>query len=228
MRLIPVLLAAALAFGLSACGEDEEAKLLAQLQDEMQLANATIDSLNYTVESSNLLIDELRARADSLQHVDDKLVKTIQSLNKEVRKWQQLASEQRSKNEELRGEIERMKRDKQIDQQTIGRLRGEADSLRSALLESHTSIRRQSDQIRLLETELAQAQEDVTHLRQAQRSVHVYMATEDFLEENGYLETSRSLGRVFRKAYKLTRKLDADDPQVGMGTAFNHLLEDAD
>ena len=204
--------ALALALGLSACGESEEAKLLANLQEEMQLANATIDSLNYTVESSNLLIDDLRARADSLQRVDDKLVKTIQSLNKEVHKWQQLASEQRAKNDEMRGEIERMKREKQVDQQTIGRLRGEADSLRSALLESHTSIRRQSDQIRQLETELSQAQEDVAELRAAQVSVHVLSGSEKFLEENGYLETGRSL--VFRKNFKLSRKLASEDPQV--------------
>jgi hypothetical protein len=204
--------AIALALGLTACGESEEAKLLANLQEEMQLANSAIDSLNYTVESSNLLIDELRARADSLQRVDDKLVQTIQSLNKEVHKWQQLASAQRAKNEEFRGEIERMKREKQVDQQTIGRIRGESDSLRSALLESHTSIRRQSDQIRQMETDLSQAQEDVVALRAAQISVHVLMGSEDFLKENGYLATSRSM--VFRTTYQLNRKLAAEDPQV--------------
>ena len=80
-----LLLSVAIAAVFLSCGEDEEAKRLAEFQTDLHMANATIDSLNYTVESSNLLIDELRARADSLQHVDDKLLASVQKLNREVK-----------------------------------------------------------------------------------------------------------------------------------------------
>ena len=74
----------AIAAAFLSCGEDEDAIRLAEFQTNLQMANAAIDSLNYTVESSNLLIDELRARADSLQHVDDKLLASVQKLNREI------------------------------------------------------------------------------------------------------------------------------------------------
>ena len=180
------------------CGEDENARRLAEFQTNLQLANATIDSLNYTVESSNLLIDELRARADSLQHVDDKLLASVQKLNREVKKWRRLATEQKRMNQQLTEQIERMKVEKQGDKRSIAKLRTAADSLNSALLDAHTSIRRQSDHIRKTELDLAQAQDDIAELKKARNSVVVYMASEGYLKENGYLDTARPFGRVFR------------------------------
>ena len=212
------------------CGGDEDAKQLVALQSDLQMASATIDSLNYTVESSNLLIDELRARADSLQRVDDKLLASVQKLNREVKQWRRLATEQKRMSQQLTEQIERMKVEKQADKRAIAHLRSEADSLNSALLDAHTSIRRQSDHIRKIELDLAQAQDDVAELRKARSSVVVYMASEGYLKENGFLDTSRPFGRVFRKSYKLVRKLDPNDPAVrqvpiGDELAFEDKLE---
>ena len=224
------LVTVAIAAAFLSCGEDEDAIRLAEFQNNLQMANATIDSLNYTVESSNLLIDELRARADSLQHVDDKLLASVQKLNREVKKWHRLATEQKRMNQRLTEQIERMKVEKQADKRSIAKLRSDADSLNSALLDVHTSIRRQSDHIRKVELDLAQAQDDIAELKKARNSVVVYMASEGYLKENGYLDTARPFGRVFRKSYRLIRKLDPNDPAVrkvpiGEELAFEGKLE---
>jgi myosin heavy subunit len=214
MRLtsIPFLLVGAL---LLACGQSqEEAQQLADLQADLRQAGAAIDSLNNTLDSSNLLIDELRSRADSLQGVDDKLLESVQRLNKEVREWRNLYTEQKRKNEQLALEVERLKREKQGDQQTIARIRSEADDLNASLLDAHTNIRRQSDRIRQLETELIQARGSIVKLEKVQSTVHVLAATAQSLEQGGFVNVDRTMGRAFRKAYKLTGKLDLDDPQV--------------
>ncbi|SVC66688.1 uncharacterized protein METZ01_LOCUS319542, partial [marine metagenome] len=103
----------------SACGPSEEELLLEQMTADMLVANTTIDSLNYTIESSNLLIDEMRSRVDSLQHVDEKLIASMNRLNREVKKWRDLAGEHKRMNEQLTAEMERMKREKQNDQRSI-------------------------------------------------------------------------------------------------------------
>lgn len=212
------LVGLAVSVGLLACGPSEEELALAQLQEDMAEANAVIDSLNYTVESSNMLIDGLRAQVDSTQQVNDKLLASVQKLSKEVREWRQLASEYKQSNTKLTAEIERLKVEKQADKRTIAELRNEADSLATAMLEAHTSIRRQSDQIREMEVELAQARDEVASLRKAEQGVSLIIGSEDFLKENGYLEVNRSLGRAFRKVFRATRNLDPNDPDVHLAT----------
>lgn len=199
---------------LAGCGPSEEELRLAELQQDLTVANATIDSLNYSVESSNLLIDEMRAHVDSLQSVDQKLLESVQRLNREVKQWRELASEHKLKNELLGQEIERLKRDKQADRRTIARLRSEADVANATLLEAHASIRRQEDHVRRMELELGKAREEVASLRQAETSVHLYAASESFLKENGFLSTDRIFGRAFVKSYKMVKRLDTSDPRV--------------
>jgi len=212
-RMLP--LALLLAFiGLFSCGPSEEELMLAQLQEELTGANGTIDSLNYTIESSNLLIDEMRARVDSLQHVDAKLLASVQRLNQEVKEWRAVAAEQTRINKQLTAEIERVKREKQADQRTIARLRSQADSLNTTLLDALTDARRKEDRIRRMEVEIGQTRDDLVQMRQAETSVRVYAATEAFLEESGYLKTSRSVGRVFRKSYQLVQRLEPTDSRV--------------
>ena len=206
--------AAVLAFHGISCGPSEEEILLKQFEQDLTLAGATIDSLNFSVESSNLLIDEMRARVDSLQHVDAKLLESVQKLAGEVKKWRVLATEHRRKNEQLSAEIERMKRDRQGDQRTIAHLRAESDSLTNALLESHTNIRRREDHLRQMEVDLAKAKDTTAQLQAAETSVRVLVASESFLKENGYLKSSRAFGRAFRKSFKLIAKLDPTDPRV--------------
>ena len=212
--IVQLLSAAAFTLHSISCGPNEEEILLQQFESDLELANSTIDSLNYTVESSNLLIDEMRARVDSLQRVDAKLLETVQKLNGDIKKWRTLASEHRRKNEQLSAEIERMKRDKKADQRTFARLRAESDSLTNALLESHTSIRRREDHLRQMEVELAQARDTAAQLRVAETSVRILVGSESYLKENGFLTSSRSLGRAFRKKHKLASKLDPADLRV--------------
>ena len=199
---------------LASCGEDEQAIMIADLQGDLNQASSTIDSLNYQVDSVNLLLDEARARADSLQRVDDDLLMTVQSLNKEVKRFKNLYFEQQKQNKKLAAEIQRLKVEKQADRQAIAELRSEADSLNTALLDAATSIRRQSDHIRHLESDLAQAQDDLEELRRAQFEVRLLIANEEFLEENGFLKSSRPFGRAFRKSFKLVKKLNPSDSMV--------------
>lgn len=210
----PAFMAGTALFLVAACGPSEEELRLQELTADLDVANATIDSLNYTIESSNLLLDEMRSRVDSLQQVDAKLLESVQRLNREVRQWRDLAREREEMNQQLTAEIERLKRDKQGDQRTIARLRSQADSVNTALLAAHTSIRRQEDHIKRMETELSQSRDEVAMLRQAETSVRIYAATEDFLRENGYLKTDRIFGRAFKKSYKLIKRLDPSDPRV--------------
>ena len=209
------VMALLLVAGLLSCGPDEEAILLAELQEDLGQASAAIDSLNYQVDSVNLLLDDARAQADSLQHVGEDLLASVQSLSAQVRKFKGLYQQKVIENQKLAAEVEKLKLEKQVNQQAIAQLRSRSDSLNSALLDAHTSIRRQSDHIRQLEVDVAQAQDDVEQLRRAQIEVRLLAATEDFLKENGYLETSRPFGRAFlSKSYKLVRKLDPSDPRV--------------
>lgn len=206
-----VLVGFLLAASLTACSDSKTTQQLNELQENLLQANSMLDSLNYTIDASNQLITDLRTRADSLERVDEKLLVSVQQLSREVKQWRQLATEQRQKNEQLTTEIERMKREKQADQQTIARLGAQTDSLSVALLGARSSIQRQNDQIRRLEGQLTQTQGEVSGLKQAQVSVRLAIGTEKQLEELGYLESSRPLSRIGRKAYKLVKKIDETD-----------------
>ena len=96
--------AAVAVFGLS-CGPSEEEILITELTEDLNSATTIIDSLNYTVESSNMLIDEMKSRVDSLHRVTPKLLESVQRLNKEVKKWANLASEHKRKNQQLTVEM---------------------------------------------------------------------------------------------------------------------------
>ena len=198
------------------CGNEEQEQIVMQLQDDLNSANAAIDSLTYTLDDSNILLDALRSKADSAQHVNEKLINDVQGLNKSLREFRKIADERKQQNERLQGEIRRMKIERQIDSQAIANLRVETDSLNSVLLEAHTSIRRQSDHIRSLEVELAQAQDLVTTLQATRNSVILLSAGENFLKENGFLDTSRPFGRAFRKQYKLAQPLSPENPAVSV------------
>ena len=209
---------------ITSCANEEQEQMLAQLQTDLTSANAAIDSLTYTLDDSNLLLDALRAKADSAQSVNEKLIRDVQGLNKSLREFRNLAEQRKVQNDRLQAEIRRMKEDKQADSRTIAGLRGQADSLNSVLLETHTSIRRQSDHIRQLEMDLAKTQDQVSTLKAAQHSVRLYAAGEKFLEENGYIDTSRPFGRAFRKQYKLVKKVDLEDPAVVLAPLGNGIV----
>ena len=162
------------------CGNEEQEQMVLQLQDDLNSANAAIDSLTYTLDDSNILLDALRSKADSAQHVNEKLINDVQGLNKSLREFRKIAEERKQQNERLRGEIRRMEIEKKVDSQALASLRVETDSLNSVLLEAHTSIRRQSDHIRTLEVELAQAQDIVTTLQAPRNSVLLLSDGESF------------------------------------------------
>jgi hypothetical protein len=206
------------------CGPSEEEIMLAELQLDLGSATTTIDSLNYTVESANMLIDEMRTRVDSLQHVDKRLLENVQALGREVKQWKKVAAEHKRKNVELTKEIERMKREKQIDQRSIARMRSQSDSLNTTLLDAHTSIRRQEGHVTRLKDQLVAVELDRDQLRLAQTAVRVYAATEKFLDDSGYLHSGRSLGRAFRKSFRLAKKLDPTDPAVQLAPIGDAVL----
>lgn len=208
------LVGLALAAGFHGCGPSEEELALAQLEQDMAEAHAVIDSLNYTVESSNLLINDLRAQVDSTQEVNEKLLASVQNLSREVREWRQLATEYRQSNERLTGEIAQLREARQADQRTIAALRNETDSLTTAMMEAHTNIRRQSDQIRQMEEQLTMAHDEADMLRRADRGISLFVGSEDFLRANGYLDVSRSFGRALRRVYRMTANLDPSAPDV--------------
>ncbi len=202
-----------IALFLAACTDKEQEMLLLQLQSDMVRANAAIDSLTYSLDDSNRLLDNMRAQVDSTQQVNDKLLENVQKLNKELRHWSKLATEYKQSNEQLKLEIEQLRREKQADRYTISQLRAETDRLNGELLETHSSIRRQSDHIRRLEQELAQTKAELDEAKKAaQNAVFVYAANETQLVEQGYLKTHRPFGSGFRKQYELIKKIDRDGP----------------
>ena len=214
MKHIPLYAIATCTLFLTSCADEEQEQLFLQLQGDLSKANATIDSLTYSLDDSNLLLDGMRAQVDSTQHVNDRLLENAQKLNKELRQWRKLATEYKKSNEKLTGEIERLKVGKQADRQAIAKMRAVADSLNGVLLETHTSIRRQSDHIRRLEMDLAQTRDQAETLARANDAVHLYTAGEKYLKDNDYLHTSRPFGGGFRKQYRLIKKIRSDEPGV--------------
>lgn len=204
-----------IALFLASCTNKEQEMLLLQLQSDMVRANAAIDSLTYSLDDSNRLLDDMRAQVDSTQQVNDKLLENVQKLNKELRHWSKLATEYKQSNERLKLEIEQLRREKQADRYTISQLRAETDRLNGELLETHSSIRRQSDHIRRLEQELAQTKAELDEAKKAaQNAVYLYAANETQLVEQGYLKTHRPFGSGFRKQYELIKKIDRDNPST--------------
>ena len=199
---------------LTSCADEEQEQLLLQLQNDMATANTTIDSLTYSLDDTSLLLDGMRAQVDSTQQVNDNMLESVQKLNKEMRRWSKIAGERQKKVEEQNRIINEMKNEKRIDRRAIARLRVEADSLNGELLTTHTSIRRQSDHIRNLEMNLAQTRDKAETLAAAQHSVHLYAASEKYLKDNGYLQSSRPFGGGFRKQFKLIKKIRSDAPGV--------------
>ena len=208
--LIPLI-----ALFLASCTNKEQEMLLLQLQSDMVRANAAIDSLTYSLDDSNRLLDDMRAQVDSTQQVNDKLLENVQKLNKELRHWSKLATEYKQSNERLKVEIEQLRREKQADRYTISQLRAETDRLNGELLETHSSIRRQSDHIRRLEQELAQTKAELDEAKKAaQNAVYLYAANETKLVEQGYLKTHRPFGSGFRKQYELVKQIRRDSPDT--------------
>ena len=202
-----------IALFLAACTNKEQEMLLLQLQSDMVRANAAIDSLTYSLDDSNRLLDDMRAQVDSTQQVNDKLLENVQKLNKELRHWSKLATEYKQSNARLKIEIEQLTREKQADRYTISQLRTDTDRLNGELLETHSSIRRQSDHIRRLEQELAQTKAELDEAKKAaQNAVYLYAANETQLVEQGYLKTHRPFGGGFRKQYELIKKIDRNSP----------------
>jgi len=216
-------LAGALCLALFSCGEDEDLIKIEELSNDINAATAIIDSLNYQVETSNILIDNLRAQVDSLDRVDAKLLAEVQTLSEQVKKFKNLYTEQQRHNKQLRSELERMKVEKQADKQVIAKMRSESDSLNTALLGAHTRILRQSDNLKRMQLDLAQVQDQLEQAKEAQSAVHVLVATEAFLKENGYLKTGRKLG-LFGKSYKLVKKLGADAANIQKARVGSPLL----
>ncbi len=222
-----VILLVLLTLGVLACGSQhqpagEEAEALAQLQEELHQANGVIDSLNFTVDASNQIIDGLRAQVAGLQKMDARLYDSVQQLSAELRNWRTQAKDQHERNQAMSAELERLRKEQRSDQHVIARLRREADSLNTALLDANGALRRQVGHLDQLKEELSLARGETAQARQAaqaaraagraaQLAVHVYPAGEQALLDQGYLQAGR---KMFRRTYKLIKPLDPADPRL--------------
>ena len=197
-------LALLLCIGLTACGESEverQKRVIAQKE-------ASIDSLEDEVGSSQAELVTLKTQLDSLTKFEMLLQEKNQQLQKEVKKYRSIADQRRRKNEELRTAISQLQEEKEADAVKIDRLITESDSLTTAL-------RVQRDVTMKLTRDLDAANKDIEEtqekLDQAKNAVRVVVGTEDRLKADGFLETGR---RFFRKGYKLVQKPGHDNLKV--------------
>ena len=73
----PILTFCTFALFFVSCADEEQEQLLLQLQGDLSKANAAIDSLTYSLDDSNLLLDGMRAQVDSAQHVNDTMLNNM-------------------------------------------------------------------------------------------------------------------------------------------------------
>ena len=189
-------LALLLCIGLSACGESEvekQKRVIAQKE-------ASIDSLEDEVGSSQAELVTLKTQLDSLTKFEMLLQEKNQQLQKEVKKYRAIAEQRRGKNEELQTAISQLQEEKEADSAKIDRLITESDSLTVALREQRDVTMKLTQNLDSANKDIERTQEK---LDQAKNAVRVVVGTEDGLKADGFLETDR---RFFRKGYKLVQK----------------------
>ncbi len=189
-------LALLLCIGLSACGESEvekQKRVIAQKE-------ASIDSLEDEVGSSQAELVTLKTQLDSLTKFEMLLQEKNQQLQKEVKKYRAIAEQRRRKNEDLQTAISQLQEEKEADSAKIDRLITESDSLTVALREQRDVTMKLTQNLDSANKDIERTQEK---LDQAKNAVRVVVGTEDGLKADGFLETDR---RFFRKGYKLVQK----------------------
>ena len=199
-------LALLLCVGLTACGESEvekQKRVIAQKE-------ASIDSLEDEVGSSQAELVTLKTQLDSLTKFEMLLQEKNQQLQKEVKKYRSIADQRRRKNEELQTAISQLQDEKVADASKIDRLITESDSLTVALREQRDVTLKLTQNLDSANKDIERTQEK---LDQAKNAVRVVVGTEERLKADGFLETGR---RFFRKGYKLVQKPGHEDYKVNV------------
>ncbi|MDA0709247.1 MAG: hypothetical protein O3B73_03445 [bacterium] len=176
---------------------------VAQLEKDVELYTAQIDSMNLIVDGLNNRIDLVRTQMDSSRESNKVLLASLGRVTRKMQEYERLYKEQRTANDELRNEISQVKSERDRSLKQAGELKSAVDSLNNELYTQTISLTR-------LESTLEEAFEENKDLKKTVNSVLVYVDTEDNLKQKGYLTTSRFI----RKSYKVASFPAADDAQV--------------
>ena len=176
---------------------------VAQLEQDVELYTAQIDSMNAVVDGLNNRIDIVRTQMDSSRASNKVLLASLHRVTRKMQEYERLYKEQRSLNDQLRTEITNVKteRDRALTQ---------AQSLKTAVDSLNNELYTQTISLTRLESTLEEAFEENKDLKKTVNSVLVYVGTEDALKQQGYLNTSRFI----RKSYKMAGFPDVGNAQV--------------
>ena len=183
-----------------------------QLESEVELYAAQVDSMNGVVDNLNTRIDLVRTQMDSARASNKVLLATLHRVTNQMKEYQRLYKEQRSLNDKLRSEITHVTSERDLATTQVTELKTSVDSLNTELYEQTIRLTR-------MESSLEEALQETEVLRETVNSVLVYIGTEDALKQQGYLNTSRFI----RKSYKITSFPDInsnDVIKVGVGETF--------
>lgn len=180
--------------------------LVAQLEQEVEMYTAQIDSMNIVVDDLNSRIDVIRTQMDSARASNQVLLASLHRVTNQMKEYQRLYSEQRALNDKLRSEISQVRTERDLARTEARVLKSAVDSLNNELYEQTIRLTR-------LESSLEQALAESKDLRRTATSVLVYVGTENELKQKGYLDTWRPA--LFSKNYKSTSFPDVNtNPNV--------------
>ena len=164
-----------------------------QLEQEVGMYAAQVDSLNSVVDGLNGRLDTIRTQMDSAREANKTLLASLHRVNNELREYQRLYKEQQEINGRLVAEVRQLKEEKEQATAEVRQLKAEVDSINSELYEKTVRLVR-------LESSLEEAVQKTRAMEATVTSVLVYVGTEDELEKAGYLDAGRGF---FRKSFKL-------------------------
>jgi peptidoglycan hydrolase CwlO-like protein len=180
--------------------EPEVDPYVVQLESEVATYTSQIDSMNNVVDGLNGRINTLRTQMDSARASNKVLLASLRKVANEMKEYRRLYGEQKRANEKLITELKQARADNESTAGDVRELKGEVDSLNSALYTKTVRLVR-------LESSLEEALEEKKTLEETATSVLVVTGTEEDLKAKGYLKTSRAA--IFSKNYKV-----ADFPDV--------------
>ena len=174
--------------------EPEVDPYVLQLESEVATYTSQIDSMNNVVDGLNGRINTLRTQMDSARASNKVLLASLRKVTNEMKEYRRLYGEQKRANEKLITELKQARTDKEATAIEVRGLKGEVDSLNSALYTKTVRLVR-------LESSLEEALEEKKTLEETATSVLVVTGTEDYLKSKGYLKTWRPA--IFSKNYKV-------------------------
>ncbi len=182
--------------------EPEVDPYVVQLESDVMVYQAQIDSLNNVVFGVNDRLDAMRAQVDSARTANRQLLSTLHKVTNELGEFKVLYKEQQELNRQLVAELKDVRAEKEKAIENVKTLKAGMDSLNTVLYEKTTRLVR-------LESSLEEAMQQAKTMKETAVSVLVYVGTEDELKTLGYLDSGRNV--FLRKNYKLTAFPDVTD-----------------